>query len=189
MNPTLPTSAHHIRESAILLSIKVAAALVLGGIMYSLLMIVFFFGGIANDSPQLMLIILWILYTALFIIETYAVLFIVLQWARRAYYLSEHHLIRYQGIMQLDEHIYDLQNIRSVDVYENWLGRLLNFGDIHMTIAASGYHEEIWLRGIAEARKYERVFRGFLEPEPENVEQRHERDIEVLSPPSAAARK
>ncbi len=173
MNPDLPTSAHHIRGSVILLAIRVGGVLLITGLMYALFLLIFIFGGLGEAEPRFILFLLWGLHTVKFVAELYTVLFLVVHWATTSYYVSEHHLTRYQGIMKVDEHVYDLRAARSVDVYESWLGRLLHFGDIHMVIADSGYREDVWLRGIADARKYEHVFRGFLEPDPQNVEEQH----------------
>jgi uncharacterized membrane protein YdbT with pleckstrin-like domain len=184
MTPDLPTSAHHIRGSVILLTLKVGGLLLITGAFYAAFLLIFIFGGVGDDLSRFVLYLLWGLHTVKFFIEVYVTLYLVTHWARTSYYLSEHHLIRYEGIMQVDEHLYDLRAVRSVDVYENWLGRLLNFGDIHMVVADSGYREDLWLRGIAAPRKYEKVFRGFLEPEPKNVEEQHYRQHYTEVPPS-----
>jgi uncharacterized membrane protein YdbT with pleckstrin-like domain len=94
--------------------------------------------------------------------EIYWVMAIVLKWVSTHYYLDEHHLIIYKGILRIEEHVYELQSIRSVDHSESWLGKLVNYGDIALVFGASGYKEDIVLRGITDPKKYERIFSSFL---------------------------
>jgi uncharacterized membrane protein YdbT with pleckstrin-like domain len=118
-------------------------------------------GALTTESLTL-LSFLWVLEAIKFFALTFLVLKLILGWATTAHYLGPHQMIKYTGILQRDERIYELRSIRSVNRHQNWLGRLCNYGDLLMVIGASGYKDEIWIRGVVTPKKYERIFTTYL---------------------------
>lgn len=161
----LPMSLHHIRLSSLFLAIRVFSVLFIAESVYGILLIYFLLAGLSSEFQSLMLLFLWIVQIAIFVLELVLITLVILLWATTIYYLSDHHLVRFRGILRVDEDIYELQSLRSVKLHENWVGKLFNFGDLQLTFGASGYHEDLWLKGIVEPKKYERILRGFLEVE------------------------
>lgn len=163
-NQLSPQPIHHVRESVIPLSIQIFSALLIINSLYAGFLILLFLDTsiiINNVVPSLGF--LWFMHVVAFVLQIIAVLKITLSWAVRNYYIAGHHLVETQGIVQADEDIIDLHNLRTVHVHQNWLGRLFNYGDIHITVAASGYRAEIKIDGITNPEQYQRIFRSFLE--------------------------
>jgi uncharacterized membrane protein YdbT with pleckstrin-like domain len=153
---------HHIRLSGIIIFFRIVFAVLICETAYIGLLGLIVAALLDGQSTRLSLLALWVLHTAKIVLELYLLFTIVLTWAHTRYYLDEHHLVIYRGIFQVQEHIYELQGVRSVDHQESWIGKLLGYGDITLIFGASGYKEEIKLLGISHSRKYERIFSSFL---------------------------
>jgi uncharacterized membrane protein YdbT with pleckstrin-like domain len=159
----LPQSFHHIRGSVILLLLRIFFSLFIVDTFYASVLIYFLLSDFATDYHAFVFSLLWILHTAKFILQAYVIIFLIIRWATTTYYIHDHELVRYQGAMQPSETIYELNFIKSVDVSESWLGRLLNYGDVMLAISSSGYRQDVKLQGIADPIKYERIFRHYME--------------------------
>lgn len=162
MNQEFQTSMHHIRGSVILLSLRVFSVLFFVDTIYALILFFALNIGIGSDYYAYVVAALWLFHTIKFIFVLYYIFNSVLPWATTYYYVSDHHLIRYRGVAKLDEKIYELTKLREVDLKESWLGKILDYGTIHGVVSASGYNDEFTLFGVANAKKYERILRGYL---------------------------
>jgi len=107
---------------------------------------------------------MFITHTVKNILEIYLVIWIVLKWIHNVYYLTEKNIIKRSGILNTDEQIFDLKRIRSVDIHQGFIGKLLNYGDITIqTSASGGYQQDIYLTGISYPEKYKELFKHCLE--------------------------
>jgi uncharacterized membrane protein YdbT with pleckstrin-like domain len=154
-------SRHFMRGSILLLSIRVFCWMFLVETLYAGVL----FG--LTRSPGLIpeaiaFNVLWALHTVKFVFLVVVTLKLVTDWATTTYYLANHHLVKYHGIFEVDEAIYELQSLKSLHLKESIVGRLLNYGDIYLTLSSSGYREDVVLCGISHARRYERVLRDYL---------------------------
>lgn len=154
-------SRHFMRGSILLLSLRVFGWMFLVETLYAGVL----FG--LSQSPGLIpeaiaLNALWALHTVKFVFLVVVTLKLVTDWATTTYYLADHHLVKYHGILEVDEAIYELRSLKSLHLKEGLFGRLLNYGDLYLTLSSSGYREDVILHGITHARRYERVLRDYL---------------------------
>ena len=138
--------------------------------LYAILLMAIIFGGINQVYFQSTVTVLSILHFAKFFIEGVLVLRIVAEALTTQYYITETELISVVGIFNQHEKVYDLTKLRTIEVHESWLGRNLQYGDIHLIIASSGLSENIWLRGIRNAHQYERLIRQVTLDQNQTVE-------------------
>jgi uncharacterized membrane protein YdbT with pleckstrin-like domain len=89
---------------------------------------------------------------------------VVLSWVQNNFYITEDKIVHCRGILNIDEEIYDISNIRSVKSHQSFIGRIFNYGDVVVEVFASGgYHKAISLSGIVSPKKYERILNEYLE--------------------------
>lgn len=129
---------------------------------YALILAAFFFGDAATNFGTISLGLLWLMHTVKFIAIVGLIAAVIIDDATTDYYISGHHLIRKTGLIQKKEHIYELEKLRMIDIYQSWLGRLMNYGTITMTFSSSGYQENITMTGVSDPTKYERILRQHL---------------------------
>lgn len=157
----LPHNAHYIRLSPVAMSFRLLIAMFLleMGFLFLLLILGLLANSVGSTAFDITLLILTI---AKFLIQAVCSIYLFLEWANTVYYMTEHHLICYKGIFNLDENVYELHHLRSVDLHESLFGRLFGYGDVTVNIGASGYHHEICLRAVKQPKKYERFFRLYM---------------------------
>jgi membrane protein YdbS with pleckstrin-like domain len=83
-------------------------------------------------------------------------------WATRTYYITERQLIVRKGIANIDEHVYELDNIRHVRLFQDVIGRQFDFGHLELLIATAGLTETLRLVDLKSPEHYESVFRNYL---------------------------
>ena len=153
-----------IRGSVTILVIKLFLILFFIDVAHSLLSIFLFDLPLLKGVHYQLVTVMFFTHTIKNIIEIYFVIWIVLNWISSVYYLTEKNIIKRTGIFQTNEQIYDLKKIRSVEVNQGFIGKLLNYGDITIqTSASGGYQHEIYLTGIANPEKYREIFKHCLE--------------------------
>lgn len=158
----LALSVHHIRASSGVLAVRVFIIGFLIETIYALILLVVLSLGVAASYPTEVVLALWVLQTLKFILESYFILRVILSWLTTTYYLRESFLVVVRGVWHPKEDLYDLRNVRSIEIKESRLGRLLNYGTLKLIVASSGFHEEVELPYISDVRKYERWLRSFL---------------------------
>lgn len=159
----LQISQHHISNSAAWLLIRIFAGLFLLETAYVVFLLLSL-SPVGSEYHDLSIKLLWLLQTIKFALEIGLVLSLVSAWAGVNYYISQDQLIKYAGLSRRDESVYDLKILKLVELHQGWLGRFFNYGDIKLLFSSSGFNETIWLRGIYNPKKYERVFRNQLNP-------------------------
>lgn len=99
--------------------------------------------------------LLWATHTAKYIVITFLLLRVLLEWMSQTYTTDGKHLTIRTGVYAVSEKIYELTQLRRIKVHQDWLGRLFHFGTLALEISASGFHETIELRDVTDPRKYE----------------------------------
>lgn len=161
-NLDAPRSSHHIRGSVLLLVLRIAGILLLIETIYALFLWIALNSNVASDYYNVVLSTLLVSHFIKFIFELGAVGVAIFPWAITQYYLSQHQLIKYVGFLHTDEKFYELGDIRSIELEQSWLGKLVNYGTITINFSSSGFHEVVRMNGIYEPKKYERILRQFL---------------------------
>ncbi len=158
-NEKLSTSVHHIQESIWVLIFRISVPLFIFSTIYAgLLVFSLYTNIIATYGETLVIGVLWVIHTALFIIELSIVLSVALQWATHDYYISEYNLISFSGIFKKGEHLYELDHIRAVELKQGVWGRIFRYGDIKLSLGARGFSQVLTLKNISNPKKYERIF-------------------------------
>lgn len=163
----LPSSAHHVRESAAVLAFHLTVSMFIllctTGIIGTLLILSSegIFGGYLNTlTPTINAVIFLISITIVFAIGWFSIIIIALQWVSKEYFMTETHLICYAGIFSLTENIYELQHIKSVKLRQSMWGKIFHYGDVTVSFAASGYNETLVCKNIADPKIYERILKN-----------------------------
>src|ERR1044072_5230366 len=166
MQEDLPVSVHHMRKSVVSLAYKLILTLLVTEVAYLvvLLGLLSIFGDGSNTVA--LYVFLGAVHLVKMAFEGYFLVHIAVKWATTRYYLNRHHLVVCEGVLVIDETVFDLSNIRSVNHSAGWLGRMLNFGDLYISLSASGYHDNIWLYDIADPKTFERMFSHYLKERP-----------------------
>lgn len=152
---------HHIRLSTVLLALRLIAVTYGVETLYAATLAAAYFYPNIQDL-QLIIGSLWLFHTLKYALEIALILAIVLPWANTRYYLSGHHVVIRHGVLTSHEHVCELRNIRSVACSQSWIGKLLNYGDVTLLIGASGFHEDLVLKGVVDPEKYEELFEQYL---------------------------
>jgi len=157
-DPLTLRSSHHFHRSQYLLAIHIFVGLAVSAVLAAALIL--YSHTVLEGSARL----IFTLFGAavVFVIQIILVLYTVLRWANTDYYISNHHLVCYQGIWTRDENIYELQSLRTVEMKESLFGRWFHYGDVYLVFSASGYRDEIWLTGIGNAKAYVRALRAYI---------------------------
>ena len=99
------------------------------------------------------------------LLEIYFVLNVLLKWLGNVYYFDfeDKKLVKREGLINIHEKIYDLKIVRSIDIRQNFIGRLFHFGNIVITTSASGgYSDKIYLNSIPNPEKNEEMLKQCL---------------------------
>lgn len=162
MKEELPSHIHHIHGSVALLAMRIFGVLLIVNTIYAVTLL---FGGLGTDYHQAVFWLMWVVHFAVFIFETYLILLVVIPWTTTIYYLSDQKLVKHSGILRLEENIYTLDAVRSIDLKQSWIGRLFNYGDLIIEATDfGGYRHLIRLPGISDPRKYEQILEQFIQP-------------------------
>lgn len=97
------------------------------------------------------------------IIQIGFIAYLILSWSHTTYYIDGAHLIKHSGVMNIEEDVYDLDTVRSVEVHQSFIGRVLNFGDLILkTSASGGYQVVVILKGISKPIHWEREIKNYF---------------------------
>lgn len=158
---SIQVSMHHISNSAVSLIFRLIGGFVLVEIGYALLLAPALTPSL-SQYRQLAIGLIWALFVVKFLAESAFFVLLVANWAGTNYYISNGHLVRYQGIRRRDEHVYDLSILKSVELHQGWWGRMFGYGDLKLVFSSSGYLETVLLQTIYNPKKYERVLKSRL---------------------------
>jgi predicted membrane protein len=161
-NLDAPKSSHHIRGSVLLLVLRIAGLLFLIETIFALFIWIALSSNIAQSYYNIVLSTLLFGHTVKFVFELGAIGAAIFPWAVTQYYLSQHQLIKYVGFLHSDEKFYELGDVRSIELRQSWLGKIVNYGTITINFSSSGFHEIVHMNGIYDPKKYERILRQYL---------------------------
>jgi len=83
-------------------------------------------------------------------------------WTSQSYYLTERQLIHRTGIANIDEKVYELDNIRHVHLIQDALGRQFDFGHLELLVATAGLTETIRLSDLKNPEHFKNIFTNYL---------------------------
>lgn len=102
----------------------------------------------------------------LLVLKTIVLIMLIIRgatsWTQHTYYLTERQLIHRQGIANIQEQVYELDNIRHVKLMQDFVGRQFDFGHIEILIATAGLTEKVTLNDIKNPEHFKNVFSNYL---------------------------
>lgn len=110
--------------------------------------------------------ILFVLAALFLLIKTAALAFVMIRsaivWSRHSYYLTETKLIKKKGVTANDEEVYELEHIRHVRLFQDSIGRLLDYGNVELLITAAGLKEKVRLSDLKNPDHFKSVFTNYI---------------------------
>lgn len=102
-----------------------------------------------------------LLLTGFYILKSFVqitlVMWVVFHWLYHKYHIdyAQKKLYEYKGFLHTKEHMSDLKNVRDVSMEQTIWGKIFNYGNIVLTISASGgYVEKVIIKRIHEPSLY-----------------------------------
>lgn len=83
-------------------------------------------------------------------------------WAEVGYYITDRAIIVRRGLANVFENTYELSNIRHVYMFQDFLGRMYDYGQIQLIIATMGLEEKVRLTDIKDPGHYKTLFEKYL---------------------------
>jgi uncharacterized membrane protein YdbT with pleckstrin-like domain len=154
--------ARPIRRSVIILAVRIFLVLFVGDTIYAGLLLVSVLGYVPAEWTNSYAIFLWVVYTLKYLLLTYLIIRLVVDWLSTLYYVAGGHLVRQRGVLHTTESVFQLENIDSAVMSQSWLGRLLNFGDVTVEFTIARQKETVMLYAINDPRRYEDLFSKFV---------------------------
>lgn len=105
---------------------------------------------------------LWLLHTAKFIILIGFCTDIIIRYLSMHYYIARSHLIINRGIINNEEKVYEISQVRKLSVAQDSIGKRLNFGNVHLLLGEKGFEEEITLLNITNPRVIAKEIEKYL---------------------------
>lgn len=164
--PEAPKSRHHIRPSVILLALRIVSLLLVIETAYAFILWISIYGNFAEGYFETVLTVLLLLHTLKFLVVIVAIGIALFPSLISHYYISEHQLISYVGLINTEEKFFEFTDMKSIKLKQSALGRLLNFGSLIVELSSSGFHEKVHLYGIHNPKKYEHILREYLKEQP-----------------------
>jgi uncharacterized membrane protein YdbT with pleckstrin-like domain len=153
-----------IRGSIILLAMKLMLLTIIFDITYSFIFYLLnrYFNLPLNLHDNFASILL-ILFITKNLIEVTLLIYLVLSWANTLFYIQNNHLVIKRGIFHTYEDVYDFKTIRSIEVEQSLIGKILHFGNIILRSSASGgYQVMVTLLGLSDPQKQERILNRYF---------------------------
>lgn len=145
-----------IHGSIFLLALKLFVIIFVSDLVY-LLIDRLLFGVVQNSIYNNLILFLTGFYIVKSLIQIILVILVVFHWLYHKYHIdyTQKKLYEYKGFFHTKEHMSDLKNVRDVSMEQTFFGKVFNYGNIILTISASGgYVEKVILKRIQEPRLY-----------------------------------
>jgi hypothetical protein len=162
----VPKSQHHIRPSVILLALRIAALLLIIETIYAIFLWIGLKTNVSEEYYRTILSVLLVLHSLKYFAELAAVAVAIFPSLISHYYLSEHQLISYVGLISIEEKFFELSDMKSIVLEQSIIGKLFNYGSLVVEFSSSGFHEKVYLYGIHDPKKYEHILRTSLDEQP-----------------------
>jgi membrane protein YdbS with pleckstrin-like domain len=126
------THLEPIRRSANALVLRLFGLLFLVETVYALIIGAFLYFSPPSSYYPAFVVVIGVLHVIKYILVTTAVVKMVLTWVSTSYLISGSHLIKHEGTLRVDEKIYELNQLKAVDVHQDWIGRHFHYGNIKL---------------------------------------------------------
>lgn len=138
-----------LRKSHIFLISRLIALEIILSIVYLLVRIpksFIFSSGLSLSDNQFLSIVGVLYFITLSIIELILVLKVTLDWVNEEFEIREESLVHRRGIFHLTQETYTLRQLGSANIYQGFVGRILNYGTI--VIASPILKKDVFLTDI-----------------------------------------
>jgi uncharacterized membrane protein YdbT with pleckstrin-like domain len=86
------------------------------------------------------------------VINILFIMMIVLRWINTEYRIENGSLIIKRGIVSIKEKTYALDNVETVEIEQNWIGRIFGYGSVN--IFSPLFQEHVYLWNIPHPQKF-----------------------------------
>lgn len=138
-----------IRPSARYMLVRLGGTFLVVDSIYALLIVVALSSTIYTDYPTPTIVSLLVLHVIKFLFLVFLLSDVVIRFLSVRYYVTKHHLIVGSGIVSNDQETFELSQIRKVEIYQDWMGRKLNYGTLKLELTAPGYERKLNLVNVA----------------------------------------
>lgn len=152
------TEVEPIRQSTAALVIRLIILLFLVDTAYGLLFLGVILFNPTEPLHQGIFVLFLIAFVIKYIVLTYYVVRTVIQWSGKFCYLSDHFLIKKEGTVALTENRFELEQLKTVRIHQDWLGKRFNYGNVELKLAASGFSDTVVLSDIKDPIACEKMF-------------------------------
>lgn len=149
----MPSSESIIRQNPIMLAFQMLVMNMLFNFVYVVLSFIadtfetFDKGELANtityDSAA---------YILLMVLEFCLLLWMILRWYHKTYFIEANYLVRRSGILFKNEMRFALNNFESISVHQGFLGRIFQYGTIQ--ISNPTQNQKITLYAVANPQEF-----------------------------------
>ncbi len=95
-------------------------------------------------------------------IQITVMLTLILKWFSTHYHIAGKRLVKQQGVFNLKEEAYNLEDIQSVSLNQSLWGRILQYGDLEIVFRSETGQDRLSLTGIAQPDKQKELITGLL---------------------------
>lgn len=158
----LQTELQPLRESTVLLVLRVVFLMILADTIYLLIRLLAL-DLRSNWFPRRDITLFFLLFlSSLYLIQAFIVAVIIAVWSHRYYLITGDKITEVGGVVSRKERIYELKNAKSVKLSRGILGRIFNYGTVFVAITSPNMSEEVILTNIPEAEAVEDYIKQFL---------------------------
>jgi hypothetical protein len=110
-----------------------------------------------TDSPSLLAVSLFnvLLQTA----DAILITTVILNWERTSFFITPDEVVVRRGVVELKETIYKYADIDSIELSQDALGKVLNYGSIYFY--SQSEKEEVGITNIPKPQFYFELVKGF----------------------------
>jgi uncharacterized membrane protein YdbT with pleckstrin-like domain len=130
--------------------------------IYALAFIIILISQTSATIDRNVVIGMWAAHTLKFILLVGFTTDIIIRYLSMHYYISRHHLIVNRGIINNEEKIYELNQVRKLSVTQDNVGKRMNYGNVHLLLGEKGFEEEIVMTNITNPRNVVKEIEQYL---------------------------
>lgn len=142
-----------LKRSPMALVIRLVLLLFLLDTAYALLILAFLYFAAGSPYYASFVIFLWAIHTAKYIIITYLLVRILIEWLETTYVLDGKRLTVTSGMYSFHERVYLLGRGQEFDIHQDWLGRLFHYGVIKFELSGIGARESLEIKDIEDPKQ------------------------------------
>ncbi len=119
---------------------------------------------ILQFSQESLLIIhsfsIFIFFILITVVQTSIILFILLDWINRYYEIKPDEIVFKTGIISSQEKAYPYVNIQSIEVIQNFWGKLFNYGNVRIYIPTLGH--DLFFTEVSKPNEFAELIKQML---------------------------